>query len=59
MVGDSAYDMMDWHDYPLATGVCRLLRTPHKTPIIRLRANTESWIISRTMMKAFGSSDQA
>jgi len=39
MLGDSAYDILDWHDHLLAAGSCRLLRIIHET-------RTTHWTLS-------------
>jgi len=42
MLGDSAYDTLDWHDHLLAAGSCQSLRTTHETPTIRKTSSTGS-----------------
>jgi hypothetical protein len=42
MVGDSAYDTLNWHDHLLAAGVCQSLRTTHETLTTRKISSTGS-----------------
>ncbi len=42
MLGDSAYDVLEWHDFLLSQESCRLRRTTHAIRTIHLTSNTGS-----------------
>ena len=53
MVGDSAYDTLDWHDHLLVAGSCQLPRTTHETPTTRKISSTGSKTASPNTVKTF------
>jgi hypothetical protein len=57
MLGDSAYDILDWHDHLLAAGVVPVARTIHETLTTRKTSSTELKTVSKNTARRFSSSN--
>ena len=57
MVGDSAYDTLDWQTTCWPQGSCQSHRTTRETPTIRKTSSTGSKTVSRNTARTFSSSN--
>ncbi|GAA0512485.1 Transposase DDE domain-containing protein [Halorubrum aquaticum] len=53
MVGDSAYDTLDWHDHLLAAGVVPVAPYNARTPTTRKTSITGSKTVSRNIARTY------